>query len=267
MSTSPGFVSFAPCAPVNGSIRPPGSKSITNRALICAALADGHSTLSGILESEDTLVMIEAWRKLGLNLQWDREACTLEMEGCRGRIERSHVDLFVANSGTTIRFLTAALAACHGEFTLDGVPRMRERPIHDLIVGLRQLGANVSSLNKSDPNCPPVHLQANGLKGGTARIAGNVSSQFLSGLMMAAPYANESVHLVVDGELVSRPYVDMTAAVMRSFGCEMTEPNRNEFEIAALPHLPRMRLCDRTRCLGRQLFFRRRRDHRWSRTR
>ena len=177
--------------------------------------------------------MVQAWQQLGLAIEWNRAESTLQIVGCGGKLPQSQGDIFVANSGTTIRFLTAALAACRGEFTFDGVPRMRERPIEDLLIGLHQLGADVQSLNIEKPNCPPVRLLASGLQGGIAKIAGNVSSQFLSGLMMAAPYAKSTVELVVEGELVSKPYVDMTAAVMRSFGCAIEQTSNDHYKINA----------------------------------
>jgi 3-phosphoshikimate 1-carboxyvinyltransferase len=217
-------VRIHPCSAVAGDIRPPGSKSITNRAIICAALAEGTSRLSGVLESEDTEVMIAAWRQLGLAISVDHASAELTIEGCGGRLPIHKGELFIGNSGTSIRFLTAALAACHGHFTLDGVPRMRERPIGDLLVALRQLGANVDSHNAANPNCPPVVVAAKGLRGGTASVAGNISSQFLSGLMLAAPMAEHNVVLEVSGELVSVPYVEMTRRVMESFGAAVTGP-------------------------------------------
>lgn len=189
--------------------------------------------MSGVLDSEDTQVMVEAWKQLGLSLTWNRENESLTIEGCAGKLPRHQANLFVANSGTTIRFLTAALAVCQGEFVLDGVARMRQRPIEDLLDGLRQLGADVQSINSDHPNCPPVCLRATGLRGGVSRIAGNVSSQFLSGLMMAAPYAQSSVELRIEGELVSKPYVSMTAAVMKSFGCEVTATSDRSYSIQA----------------------------------
>jgi len=184
-------------------------------------MATGTSTLTGVLESEDTRVMVDAWKQLGLQLDWNRDKCILKVVGCGGQPPSPCGDLQIANSGTTIRFLTAALATTLGQYTLDGVSRMRERPIGDLIDGLRTLGANVTSTNVERPNCPPVRVVANGLEGGHTRVAGNVSSQYLSGMMMAAPYAQHNVTIEVEGELVSRPYVDMTASVMRSFGIEI----------------------------------------------
>lgn len=212
---------FKPCEAIEAEIQPPGSKSITNRAIVCAALANGTSELSGVLDSEDTQVMIRAWRAVGLALTHDLSAAKLVIEGAGGNLPNPGGELFIANSGTTIRFLTAALAACGGDFVLDGIPRMRERPIADLIHAVNQLGANVTSQNVDNPTCPPVRVQASGLRGGEVEIAGNISSQYLSGIMMAAPMAAEDVNIRVKGELVSVPYVEMTAEVMRSFGANV----------------------------------------------
>jgi 3-phosphoshikimate 1-carboxyvinyltransferase len=217
-------VSFEPVAgSISGHVRVPGSKSITNRALICAAMADGLSHLTGVLDSEDTRVMVDAWQSLGLDVRWDKSTKELWIHGCAGQPPHPSGSLQIANSGTTIRFLTAALAATRGEYVLDGVSRMRERPIGDLLEGLTKLGANVSSINAKRPDCPPVKILANGLRGGHTEVAGNVSSQFLSGMMMAAPYAASPIVIQVIGELVSKPYVDMTSAVMRSFGIAVAE--------------------------------------------
>lgn len=217
--------------PVSGSIRPPGSKSITNRALICAALAAGKSELRGALDSEDTEVMVESLRRLGLQVDHSRRTQTIEVHGTAGILPAREVDLFVGNSGTTIRFLTAMLATCQGRFRLDGVERMRERPIGDLLAALRQLGATIECEARAD--CPPVLVTAHGLAGGIARIRGNISSQFLSGLLMACPYATQDVELVVDGELVSQPYVTMTLGVMGSFGISQHESDLRRFRIKA----------------------------------
>jgi 3-phosphoshikimate 1-carboxyvinyltransferase len=202
--------------PVHGTIRPPGSKSITNRALICAALADGVSTLTGALASEDTQVMVDSLRRLGIQIESTDAGRTLTVHGCGGRIPATQADLFIANSGTSVRFLTALVALGRGTYRLDGTPRMRERPIQDLFDALGQLGVDAKSEN--DSGCPPVVVRASGLRGGAARVRGDISSQFLSGLLLAAPYANEPVELLVEGELVSKPYVHITLTVMRSFG-------------------------------------------------
>lgn len=232
-SLSPNAVSLSPVdAPVSVTVTVPGSKSLTNRALICAAMAKGTSVLSGVLESEDTEVMIQAWQALGLSLSWDRDKERVEISGCEGNPPCREANLFVANSGTSIRFLTAALATMRGRYELDGVSRMRERPIGDLISGLSALGAKVESTNSQRADCPPVLIEGGGLRGGKTAVAGNVSSQFLSGLLMAAPYASSSVEVEVLGELVSRPYVDMTVSIMRDFGVNVEE-RESVFSISA----------------------------------
>lgn len=208
--------------PVQATVRPPGSKSITNRVLPCAAFAQGESTFTGLLDSEDTRVMLDALQQLGVKVSLDANRTTASVVGLGGaprvqnRVLANPLELSLANSGTSIRFLTAFCAAGEGEFRLDGIPRMRERPIRDLLAGLAQLGAKVDA----PTGCPPVTIHASGLAGGRATIAGDISSQFLSGLLMAAPLARSTVELVVEGELVSKPYIEMTLAVMRSFGAE-----------------------------------------------
>lgn len=216
-----------PCGPVHGSIRPPGSKSITNRALVCAALAEGRSLLTGILDSEDTRVMFEALGQLGIPLALDPRDRLISVSGCGGKFPSRGGQLEVANSGTTARFLVALATLGQGTYRLDGAPRMRERPIEDLLAALRNLGADVSSLDGT--GCPPVLIRASGLPGGSTTIAGNVSSQFLSGLLMAAPYAKSPVEILVEGELVSLPYVTMTLEVMRSFGVEVAAEDARRF--------------------------------------
>lgn len=220
-STETDSIEIMPVAgPVNGSIRPPGSKSITNRALICAALAEGQSTLRGALDSEDTQVMIAALKQLGIAVDVTDRGRTLRVDGCGGKIPAAAAELFVANSGTSMRFLTAMATIGQGAYKLDGVARMRERPIGDLVDSLRQLGVQIEAVGPN--NCPPVVVQAAGLRGGAASIRGDVSSQFLSGLLMAAPYAQQPITLNVSGTLVSIPYVDMTIKVMESFGAKAT---------------------------------------------
>ncbi|HEV3340434.1 MAG TPA: 3-phosphoshikimate 1-carboxyvinyltransferase [Pirellulales bacterium] len=222
-------IEILPRGPVHASLRPPGSKSITNRALVCAALAEGRSTLSGALDSEDTRVMIEALAKLGVDIEARLAEAVVEVEGCGGRLPAREGELYVANSGTTVRFLAALIGLAEGKFRLDGTSRMRERPIGDLIESLRQLG--VEARAESAGNCPPVVIRAAGLKGGRATVRGDVSSQFLSGLLLAAPYASQPVTLTVEGELVSQPYVAMTLAVMEAFGVEVSQDGLREFRL------------------------------------
>lgn len=205
--------------PIRATVRPPGSKSITNRALVCAALAEGRSTLRGALDSDDTQVMIAGLQTLGIHVEVEDNGETLVVKGCRGMPPAEKADIFVGNSGTTIRFLTALATLGRGNYRLDGVARMRERPIGDLADALEQLGAKVAC--EGDDACPPVAIKAAGLPGGEATIRGNISSQYLSGLLMAAPCAQQAVTLRVAGTLVSIPYVTMTMAVMKSFGIEV----------------------------------------------
>jgi 3-phosphoshikimate 1-carboxyvinyltransferase len=205
-----------PGGPVRGSIRPPGSKSITNRALVCAALARGQSLLSGALDCDDTRVMVRGLRQLGLELRHDRRRQTISITGCGGRPPAVQARIMAGNSGTTVRFLTALVTLGRGDFRLDGTPRMRQRPIEDLLAALRQLGADATS--ESGTGCPPVVVRAAGLRGGVATVAGNISSQFLSAVLMAAPGAQLPTELAVSGELVSQPYVEMTLGVMAAFG-------------------------------------------------
>jgi 3-phosphoshikimate 1-carboxyvinyltransferase len=205
-------------APVVATVRPPGSKSITNRALVCAALARGESRLMGTLDSEDTRVMIESLRRLGIVVD-DSITAELRLRGCEGKLPAREADLFVGNSGTTIRFLTALVALGEGRYRLDGVPRMRERPIQDLLAALAELGVDAQSENGD--GCPPVVVRAQGLPGGAATIRGNVSSQFLSGLLMASPCAARDVELTIAEQLVSQPYVEMTRQVMSAFGVDV----------------------------------------------
>jgi 3-phosphoshikimate 1-carboxyvinyltransferase len=179
--------------------------------------------------------MMDSLERLGLVVDRSALEKQLVVTGCGGQLAVERANLYVANSGTTIRFLTAMLAACRGRFRLDGVPRMRERPIQDLLDALGQLGA--AAVSESHSGCPPVVLDADGLEGGRARIRGDISSQFLSGLLLAAPYAKQNVTLEVEGELVSQPYVRMTLGVMDAFGVHVDSGSLLRFEI------PRARYC------------------------
>jgi len=207
----------------------PGSKSLTNRALIVAALADGESTLDGALDSEDTRVMVDSLRKLGIAVEHDPEAARIVVRGSGNKIPARQADLFVANSGTSLRFLTAMVCTASGTFRLDGSPRMRERPVSDLLQALNGLGADARS--DLGTGCPPVTIQASGLDGGYAFVRGDVSSQFLSGLLMALPYSRDSTTVEVEGVLVSKPYVDMTLTVMEAFGVRINNRKDRRFDV------------------------------------
>ncbi len=225
--SEPAAIEIQPCGPVDARLRPPGSKSITNRALVCAALAEGKSILEGVLDSEDTRVMIDALRKLGLRPKHDPAGREVTLMGCGGKLPVGNADIYVANSGTTLRFLTALVTLGHGAFRLDGTARMRQRPVSDLLDALGALGADV--LDELGTGCPPVRVHARGLPGGRAVVAGSISSQFLSGLLMAAPGAQGPVELAVEGELVSKPYVKMTLEVMKAFGVEVVREGFERF--------------------------------------
>jgi 3-phosphoshikimate 1-carboxyvinyltransferase len=221
--TYPERIEIVPLTrPPAATVRVPGSKSITNRALVLAALSATGCTLDGILRSEDTELMIAALRALGfaVSISKDRDD-SIDVDRAAGDriIPAREAELFVGNSGTTMRFLTALVCLGQGKYRIDGVPRMRERPIQDLLDALGQLG--VAARSESGNGCPPVVVEAAGLHGGVARIKGDVSSQFLSGLLMAAPLADRPTTIKVAGPLVSRPYVEMTLALQRTFGCEI----------------------------------------------
>src|SRR5262245_10698383 len=196
-------------APPVTSVTPPGSKSITNRALVLAALSSRSrpQTLTGCLDSEDVTVMIDSLRRLGYRVERDRDVVTV-FRGDRPLVPERLAELFVANSGTTMRFLTAMAALGGGRYRLDGIARMRERPIADLLDALHQLG--VEARSEAGNGCPPVVVKGGGWHGGRVRIKGDVSSQFLSALLMAAPFATSTTTFEVEGDLVSRPYVELT---------------------------------------------------------
>jgi len=216
--------------PPNATMSVPGSKSITNRALILAAMAGmGECELCGALYSDDTEVMITCLKALGHRVDCDWSAGKLVLHTEEVPVGTNRADLFVGNSGTTMRFLAALVALGHGRFRLDGVQRMRERPIEDLLKALRQLGVKAQS--EKGNGCPPVIIEANGLCGGRAAIKGDLSSQFLSGLLMAATQARSEVVLEVEGPLVSAPYVSMTVAMLRQWGRSVEVVDDNRFRI------------------------------------
>jgi 3-phosphoshikimate 1-carboxyvinyltransferase len=215
--------------PPDCEVRVPGSKSITNRALLLAALAEGESTLDDALFSDDTHYMAAAWRQLGVTVDADARASRFVVRGCGGAIPVRASDLFVGNAGTAMRFLVAALCAGHGRFRIDGSARMRERPIQDLVDALIQLGARVRC--ELQRGCPPLIVEADGLRGGRTTIAATKSSQFLSALLLIAPYAREPVELEVAGSLIAAPYVDMTIGVMRAFGVTVMRDSEHRFVV------------------------------------
>ena len=221
--------------PLDATIRVPGSKSLTNRALLIASLAEGKTTLTNALFSDDSGYFAESLRRLGFDVSSEPEESRFTVNGLGGYIPASQADLYIGNAGTAARFLTALLTLGNGNFTIDGDARMRQRPIQDLLDTLTELGAQVTS----QTGCLPVTVIAAGLPGGTGMVSGNVSSQFISGLLMVAPYAQSFIDLHVAGEINSRPYVDMTLAVMADFGVEIPREGYEEFFIPSARYLSR----------------------------
>lgn len=204
-------------APPDASVNLPGSKSITNRALLLAALCSQEVTITHALDSEDTRVMHESLSRLGFALSQPQPE-TIVIKGEGGKIPATQADLWVANAGTAARFLTALVALGRGTYRIDGTPRMRQRPIQPLLDALNALGAEAFS--EAGTGCPPVVVRAHGMKGGEVIVRGDISSQFLSALMMGAPCASDTVTIRIEGALVSAPFVQMTLRMMRQFGVD-----------------------------------------------
>lgn len=207
----------------------PGSKSITNRALLIAAIAKGTSVLRGCLVSEDTLVMKRALKQLGISVV--QKGTTITIKGGTLRASKKKIDC--KNAGTAMRFLAAVLATCNFESTLDGSPRMRERPIADLVEALKQLGAQVRYLGT--PGFPPIAVRGP-LRGGSCVVNSSVSSQYLSGLLIAAVRAQENVTLLLSKESVSLPYIEITLAIMKDFGVKPKVTRDASFHIKHSSH-------------------------------
>jgi 3-phosphoshikimate 1-carboxyvinyltransferase len=215
--------------PFKLTLSPPGSKSLTNRALVLAALAEGDCELDNVLFADDTLVMLECLSRLGFDPQIDRASCRVRVAGRGGSIPVTSAELFCGNSGTTIRFLTALCALGRGSFNLDGIPRMRQRPIRELVDLLRNLGARISYVQSE--GFPPVIVEADGLAGGLIRFGSARSSQFLSAVLQVAPYARHEVRVDLDPPQTSWPYVAMTMRLMDEFGVTpelIRDPKTNE---------------------------------------
>ncbi len=210
-----------PSGPVDFVATVPGSKSYTNRALICAALADGRSTLANASLSEDSLLLVEALRTAGISIEVDTSGREFRLEGAAGKVAPPKGTFFLGNAGTSLRFLTGYLALGKGTYRIDGNDRMRQRPVGDLAAGLEQLGCEVTWA--STEGCPPFDLTTRGMAGGRVRVSGSTSSQYLSSLLLSSPFSAAPTELELEGGVVSRPYVDMTLQVMKSFGVEVRE--------------------------------------------
>ncbi|HXJ80815.1 MAG TPA: 3-phosphoshikimate 1-carboxyvinyltransferase [Candidatus Methylomirabilis sp.] len=225
---APDHLDLAPIGRVSGTVRLPGSKSISNRVLLLAALAHGETLVRDLLDSDDTAHMLQALGKLGVS-------CTPEagrdyrVTGVGGAFPVKAADLFLGNAGTAVRPLTAALACSGGRYRLSGVPRMHERPIRDLVDTLRELGADIKYLGQE--GYPPLEIGPAALaRGVTARVRGDTSSQFVTALLMALPLIGGGT-ITIDGDLVSKPYVEMTLNLMRRFGVTATRADWSRFQV------------------------------------
>ena len=203
-----------PVDSIDAVITLPGSKSFSHRALIAAGLAAGRSTLVNLLRAEDTVYTSQALQQLGCSIHWTQETC--EVDGMGGSLKVPDSPIYLGESGTSMRFLSAVAALGHGRYVLTGSKRLCQRPIQDLLDALAGLG--VIAASESHNGCPPVVVRAQGLAGGPTKVSGAVSSQFLSAILLISPFAARDVEIEVVGELVSRPYMDITLNVMDDFG-------------------------------------------------
>jgi len=226
-------LTLKPVSDFHGEVRVPGSKSISNRVLLLGAMAEGRSSFTGILESDDTRYMQNALEILGVSMvssyYQDRFSKVLKINGVRADFLNKNANLFLGNAGTAMRSLTAALCVSEGEYILRGEPRMHERPIKDLVEALRSLGANIDYLIEN--GFPPLRIRSNRLNGGRVSVKGNISSQFLSALLIAAPYCAEPLEIEVTGNLISKPYVYMTIRLMERFGIKVENNDFKEFKV------------------------------------
>lgn len=223
-------LTLKPISKIDGEINLPGSKSLSNRALLLAALAEGTTEIFNLLESDDTRHMLNALKQLGIKytLSEDNTQCTIEGNGGPISSEKAQ-ELFLGNAGTAMRPLCAALCLGEGRYLLTGEPRMKERPIGHLVDALREAGAKITY--KENEGYPPLEIEGNGLKGREVKIEGAISSQFLTALLLAAPMAKEDMTISIIGELVSKPYIDITLHIMKAFGVEVLNENYETFTI------------------------------------
>ena len=232
MAAYPEFLELGPFDRAEGELRLPGSKSISNRVLLLAALAGGTTDVHDLLAADDVDRMLEALERLGIQSQKRKEPGRLAVSGCGGPFPVKSAELFMGNAGTALRPLTAALALCGGHYRLSGVPRMHERPIGDLVDALRQLGADVRYLGKE--GFPPLEIRPGKIRDqGTVRLNGEVSSQFLTAMLMALPLTGNQSTIEVVGDLISKPYVEITLNLMARFGVQVSRAGWKSFTIPA----------------------------------
>ena len=226
------YLDLAPIRRARGTVRLPGSKSISNRILLLAALADGETLIRDLLESDDTGIMLAALRALGVKCV-DEGGGAVRVHGAGGAFPVKKAELFLGNAGTAFRPLTAVLALCGGEYRLSGAARMHERPIGDLVDALKNLGAGIEYLGNSGH--PPLAIRPGAIRaGGTVSVRGGVSSQFLTGLLMALPLTGKKTIVTVEGDLISKPYVEITLNTLRRFGVVVEQQGWSKFTIPAV---------------------------------
>jgi 3-phosphoshikimate 1-carboxyvinyltransferase len=225
------FLDLPANSAARGTVRLPGSKSISNRVLLLAALAQGTTIVRALLDSDDTRVMLDALRALGVGVARVSDSDDYEITGVGGAFPVKQAELFLGNAGTAFRSLTAACALSGGEYVLKGVARMHERPIGDLVDALRWLGARIDYLGQE--GFPPLKIHPADIAGDATEVRGNVSSQFLTGLLMALPLRQRNTTIEVVGELISRPYIEITLAMLRRFGVEIARDGWQRFGVPA----------------------------------
>ena len=223
------YLDLPPMMGAKGEITLPGSKSISNRVLLLSALSEGSTDIFDLLESDDTERMLDALKTLGVEITHLGNNA-YRVKGCGGDFPVKDAKLFLGNAGTAFRPLTAALALSNGHYELSGVPRMHERPIGDLVDALRQIGAQISYLGNE--GYPPLEINPAKIDGHSLAVKGNVSSQFLTGLLMALPLLNRRIELNVEGELISKPYIEITLSMMERFGVKVEKTGWSRFVIA-----------------------------------
>ncbi|CCN82618.1 3-phosphoshikimate 1-carboxyvinyltransferase [Vibrio nigripulchritudo SFn27] len=225
-------LTLQPISLVSGEVNLPGSKSVSNRALLLAALASGKTRLTNLLDSDDIRHMLNALTKLGVTYQLSEDKTVCEVEGLGGSFNTEEAqELFLGNAGTAMRPLAAALCLGSGEYVLTGEPRMKERPIGHLVDALKTAGADIEYLENE--NYPPLKIKGTGLKGGKVEIDGSISSQFLTAFLMSAPLAQDQIQIDIIGDLVSKPYIDITLHIMAQFGVKVENNNYQSFVIPA----------------------------------
>ncbi|QAU33823.1 3-phosphoshikimate 1-carboxyvinyltransferase [Janthinobacterium sp. 17J80-10] len=236
MKHYPNHLDLQPALHASGSVRLPGSKSISNRTLLLAALAKGSTRILDLLASDDTHVMLTALQKLGVKWEQEGDSSNYVVHGAGGAFPLHQADLFMGNAGTAIRPLTAALAVMGGDYTLHGVARMHERPIGDLVEALNGVGAQIEYTGVE--GYPPLRIRRGHIHAQNMRVRGNVSSQFLTALLMAAPLMAHShaVTIEVVGELISKPYIEITLNLMRRFGVHVERHGWQAFTVQAGQH-------------------------------